>query len=161
MTIAKNKVVSIHYTLKNDQNEIMDSSAGNEPLAYIHGHGYLIPGLENELNNKTIGDKFSSKILPEEGYGLRDDSLVHKVAKANFKGDGEVQAGMQVKVETNDGPKIAVVKSVVGEHVTLDLNHPLAGINLNFDIEVVDVRDATQEELDHGHVHGPSGHHHH
>ncbi|MGB0432573.1 MAG: FKBP-type peptidyl-prolyl cis-trans isomerase [Bacteroidia bacterium] len=155
--IAKDKVVSIHYTLKNDDSQVLDSSEGRDPLAYIHGYGYLIPGLETELNGKTVGDKFTSTITPEHGYGLIDDKLVHKVAKANFKGEGEVQIGMQVKVETNDGPKIATVKNVVGEDVTLDLNHPLAGINLNFDVEVTGVRDATKEELDHGHVHGKGG----
>lgn len=160
MTIAKDKVVSIHYTLTNDSNQVLDSSEGRDPLAYIHGYGYLIPGLEKDLDGKVAGDKLKSSVKPEEGYGLRDDTLVNKVAKANFKGDGEVTEGMQVKVDTNDGPKIAVVKSVSGEEVTLDLNHPLAGINLNFEIEIVDIRDATKEELDHGHVHGPGGHQH-
>ncbi len=160
MSIAKDKVVSIHYTLRNDDQHILDSSEGRDPLAYIHGYGYLIPGLEVELNGKTVGDKFVSTVKPEDGYGLRDDKLVHKVKRANFKGEGDVTPGMQVRVETNDGPKIAVVKNVSGEQVTLDLNHPLAGINLNFEVEVIDVRDATAEELDHGHVHGPGGHHH-
>lgn len=157
MTIAKDKVVSIHYKLTNDDNQVLDSSEGRDPLAYIHGYGYLIPGLEIELNGKAVGDKFVSTVKPEDGYGLRDDKLVHKVAKGNFKGEGEVTEGMQVRVETNDGPKIAVVKRVSGEEVTLDLNHPLAGINLNFEVEVIEIREATKEELDHGHVHGPGG----
>jgi len=160
MIIAKDKVVSIHYTLTNDDNEVLDSSEGRDPLAYIHGHGYLIAGLEDQLNGRKAGDALDAKVKPEDGYGLRDDNLVHKVAKANFKGDGEVTAGMQVKVETNSGPKIAVVRSVVGEEVVLDLNHPLAGVNLTFAVNVVEVRDATAEELDHGHVHGPGGHQH-
>ena len=150
----------MQYTLTNDSNQVLDDSEGRDPLAYIHGYGYLIPGLEKDLDGKVAGDKLKSSVKPEEGYGLRDDTLVNKVAKANFKGDGEVTEGMQVKVDTNDGPKIAVVKSVSGEEVTLDLNHPLAGINLNFEIEIVDIRDATKEELDHGHVHGPGGHQH-
>lgn len=160
MTIDKDMVVSIHYTLKNDNDEIMDSSEGRDPLAYIHGYGYLIPGLEEQLNGKKAGDSLNALVKPEDGYGLRDDTLVHKVPKANFKGDGELTAGMQVKVETNDGGKIAVVKSVSGEEVVLDLNHPLSGMNLHFAVQVKDVREATKEELDHGHVHGPGGHQH-
>lgn len=160
MTIDKDMVVSIHYTLKNDNDEIMDSSEGRDPLAYIHGYGYLIPGLEEQLNGKKAGDSLNAMVKPEDGYGLRDDTLVHKVPKANFKGDGELTAGMQVKVETNDGGKIAVVKSVSGEEVVLDLNHPLSGMNLHFAVQVKDVREATKEELDHGHVHGPGGHQH-
>jgi len=160
MTVGKDMVVSIHYTLRNDKDEIMDSSEGRDPLAYIHGYGYLISGLEEQLNGKVSGDTLKALVKPEDGYGLRDDTLVHKVPRANFKGDGELTVGMQVKVETNDGGKIAVVKSVNGEDVILDLNHPLSGMNLHFDVQVVSVREATKEELDHGHVHGPGGHQH-
>lgn len=160
MEIGKDTVVSIHYTLTDDDKKVLDSSEGREPLAYIHGYGYLIAGLESQLDGKSAGTKLDALVTPEEGYGLRDDTLVHKVPKANFKGDGDLTAGMQVKVESNNGPKVAVVQSVIDEEVILDLNHPLSGMNLHFAVEIVSIREATKEELEHGHVHGPGGHQH-
>jgi FKBP-type peptidyl-prolyl cis-trans isomerase SlyD len=160
MKVSKNKVVSIHYTLKNSEGQILDSSSGREPLYYIQGIGNLIPGLENELENKQVGDKLQAVITPEHAYGERHDSLVQQVSKSGFQGDEELSIGMQVQIETNQGVNIAVVTEISGENVTLDLNHPLAGETLHFDVEVMSLRDASKEELDHGHVHGPGGHHH-
>ncbi|MBI1285947.1 MAG: peptidylprolyl isomerase [Flavobacteriales bacterium] len=163
MSITKNKVALIHYTLKDDSGEILDSSEGHDPLAYIHGIGNLVEGLEEALEGKMIGDKIITSVSPEKGYGHRSEDNVHVVPLASFQPDGDekLEVGMQVRVETNEGIGIAEVTKIDGEHVTLDLNHPLSGETLHFEVEVVDVRDATNEELDHGHAHGPGGHHHH
>ena len=161
MNIAQNRVVVMHYTLKDEKGETIDSSQGHEPLAYIQGIGNIIPGLEDALEGKSQGDKLEVTISPEDGYGERQENMVQKVSKSGFQGDEELVVGMQVQVETQNGPAIAMVSEIMGEDVTLDMNHPLAGVTLNFDVEVVDVREATDEELDHGHVHGPGGHHHH
>lgn len=164
MNITENKVVLIHYTLTDNSGEVLDSSEENEPLAYIQGIGNLIIGLEEALEGKAAGDKVKVSVAPDKGYGERSEDLVHIVPLSGFiSGDDEDQLveGMQVKVETNDGISIADVVKIDGDEVTLDLNHPLAGETLHFDVEIVDVRDATKQELEHGHVHGPGGHHHH
>jgi len=156
MQVEKNKVVSIHYKLKDNEGNTLDSSEGREPLNYIHGNGNLIPGMEEGLDGKKTGDKLDLKISPDKGYGTRNDELVQDVPRSAF-GDQEVKPGMQFN--TQDGHTVTVTK--VGlENVTVDGNHPLAGMDLNFDVEVVNVREATSEELDHGHVHGPGGHQH-
>jgi FKBP-type peptidyl-prolyl cis-trans isomerase SlyD len=160
MQIAKDAVVTIHYTLKNDAGETLDSSAGGDPLAYLQGNGNLIPGLESALEGKQAGDKLSVKVSPSDGYGEYDKSLVQQVPRRSFKGVGNVQVGMQFQVQSDGGPRAVTVTHVVGDMVTVDGNHPLAGQNLNFDVEITDVRTATDEELSHGHVHGPGGHHH-
>jgi len=162
MIIAQNRVVQMHYTLTDEEGRTIDTSEGQEPLAYIQGIGNVIPGLEDALEGKAKGDKLQTTIAPEDGYGPRLDEMVQTVAKEGFnseKGE-ELVAGMQVQIETNNGPSIAMVTKIEGEDVILDLNHPLAGVTLNFDIEVVDVRASTDEEIEHGHVHGPGGHHH-
>ncbi len=162
MRIRQNAVAEIHYTLKNDDGQVLDSSEGREPLAYIQGLGNLIPGLETALEGLEAGDKINAVIEPEDAYGHRTDEYIYKVPKANFKAqDGEtLQVGMQVQVETSQGPAIALVTDIQGDEVTLDMNHPLADMRLHFDVEVVSVREATAEEIDHGHVHGPGGHQH-
>jgi len=160
MQIAKDAVVTIHYTLKNDAGETLDSSAGGDPLAYLQGNGNLVVGLENALEGKKVGDKVSVKVSPVEGYGEYDKALVQQVPRRSFKGIANVQVGMQFQVQSDHGPRAVTVTNVVGDMVTVDGNHPLAGQNLNFDIEITDVRVATDEELSHGHVHGPGGHHH-
>jgi len=162
MNIEKNKVVQLHYTLTNDEGQVMDSSANGAPLAYIHGIGNLIPGLEKELEGKAAGDKLLAKIAPAEAYGEWEAGKQHVVPKSGFKGEGneQLEIGMRVQVDTGQQQAIAMVTNIEDENVTLDLNHPLAGMTLHFDVEVVEVRDAAQEELDHGHVHGPGGHQH-
>lgn len=161
MLIAQDKVVLIHYTLTNDAGETIDSSSGGDPLAYIHGQGNLIPGLEKALEGKQAGDKLNVKVRPAEGYGVRDDKLLQQVPKRQF-GGANLQPGMQFHAQTSQGhARVVTVVRIQGDMVTVDGNHPLAGENLNFDVEVTEVRDATQEELEHGHVHGPGGHHHH
>jgi FKBP-type peptidyl-prolyl cis-trans isomerase SlyD len=160
MKVAKNTVVSLNYTLKNNEGEILDTSDGREPLVYLHGVGALIPGLENVLDGENEGSKVSTVIKPEDGYGHRTDELLHKVPKSGFTGDEEMQEGMRVQLETENGPAIAIISKIEGEEVTLDLNHPLAGMELHFDVEVVGIREAQKEEIEHGHAHGPGGHHH-
>ncbi|MCB0736629.1 MAG: peptidylprolyl isomerase [Bacteroidetes bacterium] len=158
--IAKDKVVRINYTLRNDQNMVVDSTDGREPLAYIQGNGHLISGLESQLEGKVSGDKLKTSIAPADAYGEKEDSLLVNVSKEGFRGDQEPQVGMQVQVTTDQGERLAHIDSINGDVVVLDMNHPLAGETLHFEVEVIEVRDATAEELDHGHVHGPGGHHH-
>jgi FKBP-type peptidyl-prolyl cis-trans isomerase SlyD len=162
MKIEKNNVVHMHYTLKDDEGRTIDTSDGKEPLAFIQGIGNVIPGLENALEGKKTGDKLSVTVSPDDANGERNDEMVQQVSKSGFNAaDGEeLTVGMQVQIETNNGKSIAMVSKIEGEEVTLDLNHPLAGVTLNFDVEITEVRAAEKEELEHGHVHGPGGHHH-
>jgi FKBP-type peptidyl-prolyl cis-trans isomerase SlyD len=160
MQISAEKVVHIHYTLTNDEGDVLDSSEGHNPLAYIHGLGNIIPGLENALTGKQVGDRLSVTVSPEEAYGLRDDDLIQAVPKTAFEGVEEIEPGMQFHAETPEGVQLVTVIEVLDDEVILDGNHPMAGMTLNFAVEVTDIRDATAEELDHGHVHGPGGHHH-
>jgi len=157
MQISKDKVASIHYTLRDGDGNILDTSAGREPLTYLQGAGNLIPGMEEGLEGKSKGDKFKLKIAPEKGYGAKDDTLVQKVPRSAF-GNQKIEKGMQF--QTNQG-QVVTVTDVGLDTITVDANHPLAGVELHFDVEVTDVRGATPEEISHGHVHGPGGHHHH
>lgn len=154
MQIAANAVVSIHYTLTNTAGEQLDSSAGQEPLAYLHGANNIIPGLENALAGKAVGDKLSVTVDPEEGYGQVREELIQDVDRANFEGIDVVEPGMQFMAQTPWGQQPVTVIKVQDDVVTLDGNHPLAGQTLNFEVEVVEVREASEEELEHGHVHG-------
>ena len=147
MKIENDKWVQIHYTLKNDAGEQLDSSVGNEPLGYVHGRGYLIPGLEAQLEGKAPGDKFSCTIQPKDGYGERDERLVAELPKDRFETDDQIEVGMQFQVMTPAGPTIVTVIEVNGDRIKIDGNHEMAGKVLNFDIEVVEVRDTTEEEL--------------
>jgi FKBP-type peptidyl-prolyl cis-trans isomerase SlyD len=158
--IAADSVVLIHYTLKDDHGKVLDSSAGGEPLAYIQGHGNLVSGLEKALEGKAQGNRIEVSLVPEEGYGTRNEALVQRVPKRSLQGAGEIRKGMQFQAQTDEGMRLFTVTTVVGDMVTLDGNHPLADQTLHFDVEVVEVRDATAEELEHGHVHGAGGHHH-
>ncbi|MFM2005598.1 MAG: hypothetical protein RLZZ09_1253 [Pseudomonadota bacterium] len=161
MQIVNNKVVSIHYKLTNDAGDILDSSEGQEPLAYLHGLGNIIPGLENALSGRALGDKFSVTVAPADGYGERDNEMVQSVPKSAFQGVDQILPGMQFQAQSPEGMQLVTVIDVDGDEVILDGNHPMAGITLTFDVEVTEIRDATAEELEHGHVHGPGGHHHH
>lgn len=160
MQIEHQKVVSIHYTLTNEDGQVLDSSENQEPLAYIHGHGNIIPGLENALAGLRKGEKLKVTVAPADGYGERDESMVQAVPRSAFQGVDDITPGMQFQAQSPEGIQLVTVVSVSGDEVTLDGNHPMAGITLIFDVEITDVRDATAEELDHGHVHGPGGHHH-
>lgn len=161
MAITQDSVVTIHYTLKDDAGAVIDSSASGEPLAYLHGHGNVVPGLERELTGHNAGEKLSVRVTPAEGYGEYDKDLVQSVPRRALRGIKDVQPGMHLHAQTEAGTRTVTVTRVQGDMVTLDANHPLAGKNLNFDIQIEDVRQATEEELSHGHVHGPGGHHEH
>ena len=156
MQIAKHSVATIHYVLTNNEGEILDSSKGREPLLYIHGIGNLIPGMEEGLEGKTKGDKFNIHVSPEKGYGTKEADLIQKVPRDAF-GAQPVQVGMQFQAE---GGQAVTVTHVGLAEVTVDGNHPLADVHLNFDVEIIEVRKATAEEIEHGHVHGPGGHDH-
>jgi FKBP-type peptidyl-prolyl cis-trans isomerase SlyD len=160
MSITQDQVVSIHYTLTDDTGEIIDASAEGTPLTYLHGHGNLIPGLERELTGKNTGDRLRVQIAPRDGYGEYDSGLVQRVPRRALQGVPNVKVGMRLQTQGGRGPRAVTVTQVVGDMVTLDGNHPLAGKNLNFEVEVAAVRGATAEELSHGHVHGPGAHHH-
>lgn len=160
MQVAKNKVVTIDYTLKDDQGNVLDTSAGSDPLAYIQGMRNIIVGLENALEGKSAGDKVNVVVPPEEGYGEVNEQLRGEVDRSAFEGAEDIKVGMRFHAQTQHGTEIITVISVDGDKVTIDANHPLAGQSLHFDVEVVDVRDATEDEISHGHVHGPGGHEH-
>jgi len=160
MQIAERCVAYFHYTLTNDAGEVLDSSSGREPLPYLHGKGNIVPGLEKALAGKKAGDKLDVVVAPEEGYGPHIESLVQVVPKAAFQGVENLEPGMQFQAESNMGPVSVVVTGIDGDNVTVDGNHPLAGETLHFAVEITQVRDATVEEVMHGHVHGAGGHHH-
>ncbi|HVN46292.1 MAG TPA: peptidylprolyl isomerase [Steroidobacteraceae bacterium] len=160
MSISPDQVVSIHYILRDDAGAVLDRSADGEPLAYLHGRGQLIPGLERELTGRSAGERLQVKVAPADAYGEYDRELVQRVPRRALKGVGDVHVGMRLQAQSREGPRAVTVTAVSGDMVTLDGNHPLAGKSLHFEVEVAGVRPATAEELAHGHVHGPGGHHH-
>jgi len=160
MEIADQHVVLMHYTLTNDKGEVLDSSRGAEPLAYIQGGGNIIPGLEKALVGKRAGDKLQVKVAPNEGYGEHNPNLIQQVPRRAFQGINDIKPGMSFQAQGSQGPMRVTVTGVAGDMVTVDGNHPLAGETLNFDVEIAEVRAASAEEMEHGHVHGPGGHQH-
>lgn len=161
MKIANGTVVYIHYTLTNDAGQIMDSSEGTDPLAYIQGMGNVIPGLERALDGCVTGDKFSVSIDPEDAYGTFDEALIHSVPRSAFGDIEAIEAGMRFQTRAPDGGMMVLtVSQVANDLVTLDGNHPLAGQRLTFAVEVTAVRAATPTEIEHGHVHDGDDHHH-
>ena len=159
MKIENGKVGLIEYTLTNAEGETMDASNGN-PLAYLQGHGNLIPGLEKALEGKEINAKFTTTVPAAEAYGERMDALVQTVSKEMFQGVEELEVGMRFEAQSEQGMHSVEITSIEGDQVTVDGNHPLAGLDLTFEVEVVGVRDATEEEVEHGHAHGEGGHQH-
>ena len=158
-TISANKVVFIHYILTDDDGNEIDSSRGAEPMPYLHGTGAIVEGLEKALDGKTTGDTIEVKVPPEQGYGPRTGQG-QQVPREAFEG-GEPQPGMPVGIELEEGKRVQMYIAEVNDtHVTLTLDHPLAGMNLNFKVEVMQIRDATKEELEHDHAHDGDGHHH-
>lgn len=153
MQIAKDKVVHIHYTLTNDAGEVIDSSEGAQPLGYLQGAANIIPGLENALEGKSAGDSLKVTVDPEDGYGARVDELMQVVPSSMFQGVDNLEVGMMFQAQTSEGTQVVRVAKVDGDNVTIDGNHPLAGERLHFDVQVDSVRDATEEEISHGHVH--------
>jgi FKBP-type peptidyl-prolyl cis-trans isomerase SlyD len=160
MQITPGSVVVFDYTLTDDDKDIIDSSVGSEPLAYIQGEGQIVPGLEKAMEGKKAGDSFKISLPPEEGYGVHDPENISVVPADQIEGGEELEEGMQLHTEGEFGEQTVIITKIVGNEVTIDGNHPLAGMTLHFDINIRDVRPATDEERDHGHVHGPGGHHH-
>ncbi len=161
MRIGKDTVVSIEYTLKDDAGEVLDSSVGEDPLDYLHGHGQIVPGLERALDGKDVGEKLTVDVSPADGYGERHQDRVFAVPRGQLPKKLQPKVGMQLAAEGPDGDAMPVwIIGVDDEAVTLDGNHPLAGQTLHFAIEVKSVRAATKDELEHGHAHGEDGHHH-
>lgn len=160
MQATKDKVVRIDYTLKDDEGTVLDSSEGREPVSYLHGAQNIVPGLETALEGQAAGDSLTVSVPPEQAYGQRDPNRVAEVPKANFPPEANIEVGAQFQAETAAGPQVVTVVKVTDEEVTVDANHPLAGKTLHFDVKVVDVRDATEEEIEHGHAHGPGGQEH-
>ncbi|HEY7373749.1 MAG TPA: peptidylprolyl isomerase [Polyangia bacterium] len=158
MQIGAKKAVTFHYSLRDDDGTVLDSSDGRAPLTYLHGEGNIVPGLEKALEGKQAGDEVKATVPPEEGYGKRDESNIRNIPRRKLP-EGKLAPGMRMQLRTDQGPLVATVLAVKGDYVTLDANHPLADKTLHFDVKVVDVRDATDEELAHGHVHGPGAHH--
>lgn len=152
--IGDNSVVSMHYKLTDNDGNVIDSSEGMEPLTYLHGAGNIIPGLEKALVGKVEKDELTVKVQPAEGYGEILQELVETVPKVAFQGVETIEPGMSFEAQNPDGQmQRIVVKKVEGDMVTVDANHPLAGVELNFDVNIVSVREATEEEISHGHVH--------
>jgi FKBP-type peptidyl-prolyl cis-trans isomerase SlyD len=158
--VEKNRIVSLHYTLRDEQGKVIDTSSGRAPLTYLHGKGNIIPGLERALAGKAAGDTLDVTVAPAEGYGPRDERLVQIVARAKFGEVPNLAPGMQVRASGSQGARLVTVVRVDPDFVTVDGNHPLAGRTLHFTLEIADVRKATHEEIAHGHAHGPGGHHH-
>ena len=159
MKIEKNKVASLSYTLKNAEGQILDQADKDSPFQYLHGAGGIIKGLEDALENKEVSDSFSVTITPENAYGERDEKLTESVPREMFEGisDENLVAGAQFHAQTANGTQVITIDSVDGDTVKIDANHPLAGQTLHFDVDVLDIRDATEEEVAHGHPHAPGG----
>jgi FKBP-type peptidyl-prolyl cis-trans isomerase SlyD len=160
MSQAQQRVVSIHYTLTNDQGEVLDSSEGREPLSYLEGAQNIIPGLENALSSLKTGDSTKVSIEPEDAYGERHDHLIQEVPRSAFQGVDEILPGMQFHAETPQGMQVIQVIDAEGDTVTIDANHPLAGERLHFSVDIIEIRDASDDEVAHGHAHNGDDHHH-
>lgn len=160
MEIANNAVVLFHYTLRNAEGEELESSRDGEPSAYLHGAGNIIPGLESAMLGKHAGESFSATVAPEQAYGLPQPGRVQRVPVKHLIFKGKLRPGMPVQINTERGRMPATVVKAGKFSADVDTNHPLAGQTLTFDIEILDVREATADERAHGHAHGPGGHHH-
>ena len=161
-TVAENMVVSFHYVLKNGEGEVLDQSGGDEPMMYLHGHDNIVPGLERKLTGRAIGDKLEVVVAPGDGYGESDPGAKRTIPRDAFPPDAPIEVGVSFVIQTPDGDMVPMwIVGANDKEVSCDLNHPLAGVTLHFAVELVAMRDATPEELEHGHPHGPGGHHHH
>lgn len=156
-TIAKDTAVKFNYTLKDDEGNVLDQSPEGQPLAYLHGHSNIIPGLEQQLEGKSAGETINAVVEPADGYGEYQDQAVQTVPRDNFQGVEDIQPGMQFQSEAGGQVMLVTVTDVNDKEVTVDANHPLAGKRLTFDVEIQEVRAATEDELNHGHVHGAGG----
>lgn len=157
MNIAENRVVTMHYELTGPDGTVLDSSKGREPLTYLHGHGNLIPGLESRIVGTEPATTLEVLVPAKEGYGEHDPEKTLPAKRSQFPAEADIQPGSQFQAQGPEGPMVVRVVKVEGDEVTLDANHPLAGVDLKFAVEVLDVRDATPDELSHGHAHGRDG----
>ena len=160
MNISKDTVVQFHYTLKDDKGELIESTEGKDPMAYLHGHSNIIAGLEKALEGKAVGDSFTVTIEPKDGYGPRQENAMQRISLKHLQGARKWKPGMMAFVETDKGYRQVTVVKVGKFNADVDTNHPLAGKTLVFDIQVADIREASAEEKSHGHAHGVGGHHH-
>lgn len=159
MIVEKDKVVSFHYTLTNAAGQELESSREREPMNYLHGANNIIPGLEKAMEGHAVSDKFAVTVAPGEAYGERKENNVQRIALKHLKGQGKIRPGQILDLQTRQGPVQVRVLKVGRFNVDVDGNHPLAGETLTFDVEITAIRDASEEETRHGHVHGPDGHH--
>jgi FKBP-type peptidyl-prolyl cis-trans isomerase SlyD len=155
MQIERDKVVTFHYTLRNPDGAVLEQSEGKDPIAYLHGYGNIVPGLENAMRGRQAGDAFTAEIAPEHAYGMRDETSVQRIPVKHLIRPGKLAVGQTVAVNTTSGARRATLLKVGRFMVDVDLNHPLAGRTLVFDVRILDVRDATPEEIAHRHAHGP------
>ena len=161
MAVGQNKVVTMNYTLKDDQGNVIQTTNNKEPFRFMSGNKQILPKLEEEIDTMIIGSKKNVKIPADEAYGEYSKQAVQQVKKDNFPADVDLKVGMEFVANSPEGQQMPfVVKEIKNEEVTVDFNHPLAGKDLEFDVELIDVRDATLEEIQHGHAHGPGGHNH-
>ena len=161
LVIAENSVVTVNYTLTDDAGKVLDSSDGTKPMVYLHGSGDIVPGLEKALTGKGAGESLKVRVAPAEAYGELIPDGIKTIERSAFEGVDVVEVGMAFDAEAPDGTEQhIVVTKVEGDTVTIDINHPLAGVALNFDIKILSVREATEEELDQGHTHEGDGHSH-
>jgi FKBP-type peptidyl-prolyl cis-trans isomerase SlyD len=159
--LGEGQVGVFHYTLTDDDGNVIDSSSGGAPMAYMHGHHNIVPGLESQMEGKAVGDTFDAEVAPADAYGELSGPGPTAVSKSEFPSDVNLQVGMAFHAEGNDGTPMALfITDIQGDQVFVDMNHPLAGKTLHFAVEVVEVRPATDDEKTHGHAHGPGGHHH-
>jgi len=159
MTIQKDSVVTFHYTLKDHNGQLIDSSEGQAPMAYLHGAGNIVPGLEQALEGQDVGAHLEVTLTPDQAYGSYQPKLVQQLARKVFEG-ATIEVGQRFQAQTQQGPRTVVVTEVKGDLITIDGNHPLAGQTLHFTVDVAEIRESTAEERAHGHVHGEHGHHH-
>jgi FKBP-type peptidyl-prolyl cis-trans isomerase SlyD len=159
--IKTGKVVDLSYSLTNTQGKVIDKADKGDPFTYLHGASQIVPGLETALEGLKVGDKKKVTVAPADGYGEKNPQLKLVVTRSQFPAGMEIEMGMQFEAQSPDGHGMMfTVEGIEGDQITIDGNHPLAGETLQFDVEVLSVRDATQEEMDHGHAHGPHGHDH-
>ncbi len=153
MNIEKNKVIKVDYVLKNSEGTIIDSSEGMEPLEYLHGHNNIIAGLESALEGKKVGDDFNISVHPAQAYGERDENAFTLIPLEKLQHIPNLEVGLKLQIPGPNGAQIVTISKIDDKEVTIDTNHPLAGELLNFDVKVIDIRDASEEEISHGHIH--------
>ena len=161
MALGQNKVVTMNYILKDDQGNIIQTTDKRESFQFMSGSQQILPKLEEEINAMIIGSKKNVEIPAKEAYGEYSEQAIQQVKKESFPADVDLKVGMEFVANSPEGHQMPfVIKNIKNEEITVDFNHPLAGMNLEFDVELIDIRNATPEEMQHGHVHGPDGHHH-